>query len=105
MNIIKINQMSNEFKMRKNNVLVSLDGLKSKEDEITESGIIIQTSQNKSDVTDRNCYGVVQAIGTEVTDVKNGDFVFWHITSGVEVEFRDGFFMILDEERILGISK
>lgn len=105
MNIIKINQKSNEFKMLGKNIIVRLEALATNIEEKTESGIIVKTANQKSEITDRNTYGIVEYVGPDVTDIKKGDHVFWHITSGTEVEFRDGIFMILDRERILGCSK
>ena len=105
MNIIRINQKSHEFKMLKNNVLVKLDSLAAKEDTVTQSGIIVETAKNKSQITDRNTYGIIEYVGEDVKGIQKGDHVFWHITSGAEVEFVDGIFMIIDADRILGCSK
>lgn len=105
MNLIEINQNSNEYKMLDDNILVELKELASNEDVVSESGIIIQTANNNSEVTDRNTNGRVVAVGKDVKDIKVDDFVFWHITSGIEVKFRDGYFMVISESRILGCSK
>jgi co-chaperonin GroES (HSP10) len=105
MNIININQLSTEFKMLGDNILVELKELATKKEEKTDSGIIIQTANQKSQITDRNTFGKVANVGPDITDIKVNDFVFWHITSGVEVQFRDGYFMVLHEDAILGCSK
>ena len=105
MNLIKINQESKEFKMNGKNVMVKLEELATNAETKTDSGIIVQMATNKSAVTDRNTFGQVQEVGKDCKEVQKGDFVFWHITSGCEVQFRDGYFMIIDEERLLGCSK
>lgn len=104
MNLIEIPQMSEEFKMTGKNIMVKLEDLEMNKETKTESGIIIARASEKSAITDRNTYGKVVSVGKDVKEIKVNDHVFWHIVSGVEVKFRDGFFMIMEEDRIMGVS-
>jgi co-chaperonin GroES (HSP10) len=73
-----------------------------KEEETTESGLILTLAKEKSVVNDRPTNGVVLSCGPECTIVKPGMEIFWDITRGLDIEFKNGFHMMVSEENIIG---
>lgn len=102
-------QSSKDFKPLNNNILVKPTTTAS-DDEVSELGIIIKLSQNKSIVEDRPTKGIVVSKGPKVKEINTGDEVFWHIASGADIQFLDEGtkgvdFIILREESILGYRR
>ena len=73
-----------------------------KEEEVTECGLILALSKEKSVVNDRPVYGKVISCGDKCTVIKQGMEIFWDVTRGHDIVFKDGEFMILMEETVLG---
>ena len=69
----------------------------------TDSGIFIALRPQTS--VDRPTSGVVLAVGDEITDIKENDFVLWPNTDGLDIEFIDGVFILLRYKSIIGSSK
>lgn len=65
-------------------------------------GIII--SQQKS-VLERPGSGEVIAVGSEIKDIKPGDYVIFPNTQGIDVEFSDGKFLLLKYTDLVGYKK
>jgi len=73
-----------------------------KEEEVTESGLVLTLAKEKSVVTDRPVYGTVLSVGPDAKILKVGMEIFWDVSRGHDLFFKDGEFMILTEDSILG---
>lgn len=73
-----------------------------KEEETTESGLVLSLAKEKSAVIDRPTYGIVLDAGPECTVVKKGMEIYWDMVRGQDLFLRDGEFMLLAEDSILG---
>lgn len=73
-----------------------------KEEEVSESGLVLALSKEKSVVTDRPVYGTVLSVGPATKVLKAGMEIFWDVSRGHDLFFKDGEFMILTEDSILG---
>ena len=73
-----------------------------KEEEKTETGIIFELSKDKSVVNDRPVFGTVLSVGPEAKIIKPGMEIYWDVSRGHDLFFKDGEFMILTEDSILG---
>jgi co-chaperonin GroES (HSP10) len=73
-----------------------------KEEEKTESGLILSLAKDKSVVNDRPTNGIVLSCGPECKVVKQGMEIFWDIIRGQDIEFKNGFHMMLTEDSVLG---
>ena len=69
----------------------------------TESGLVIALRPQTS--VDRPTSGVVLSVGSDITDIKENDFVLWPNTDGLDIEFTDGIFILLRYKSIIGSSK
>lgn len=69
----------------------------------TESGLVIALRPQTS--MDRPTSGVVLSVGSDITDIKENDFVLWPNTDGLDIEFTDGIFILLRYKSIIGSSK
>ena len=99
----QINLNSTEFQPRNEYVLVKPVELETGEKK-TESGLIIAISQNQS-ALDRPSTGEVVAVGSDIEDIKEGNFVLWPETDGIDLEFNDGTFMLLRQASVIGFKK
>lgn len=70
---------------------------------MTPSGLVVALRPQSS--VDRPTSGVVLAVGSDITDIKENDFVLWPNTDGLDIEFTDGIFMLLRYKSIIGSSK
>jgi len=93
---------SSEFKPMDELILVKPESLKN--EEVSESGIVIAINQNQS-VIDRPTSGVVIDFGEAVKSVNLNDMIIWPGTDGIDLEFNDGEFLLLREESIIGTKK
>ena len=73
-----------------------------KEEEVSASGLVISLAKEKSVIHDRPVYGKVISTGSNCKTIKPEMEIFWDITRGQEIQFKDGEFIILQEETILG---
>ena len=105
-------QSSKDFKPLNNNILVKPTTTAS-DDEVSDLGIVIKLSHNKSVVEDRPTKGIVVSKGPKVKELNVNDEVFWHVASGIDIQFYDDNengtkgtdFVILREESILGYRR
>lgn len=103
---IKLN--SNEFQPRAEYILVKPE---LPESEIkTASGIILGTV--KKSPTNRPMSGTVIAVGSAITDIKEGDYVIYPNTDGLDLKFLDSDpaveeaqFVLLRDKSVLGKKK
>lgn len=91
---------STEFAPRKDSILVKYD--KPEQEVKTESGIVVQMHRSS---LERQTYGEVVAVGTDVDWISEGEFVIWAMTDGINLELEDGEFLVLRETSILGKRK
>jgi chaperonin GroES len=70
----------------------------------TESGIVLAIKPQVSSL-DRPSSGTVLAIGRDIEDIKEGDFVLWPNTDGIDLEFTDGVFTLLRYKSVIGSKK
>ena len=71
----------------------------------TDFGLIVE---QKRSVVDRSCSGEVLAIGkkaSEETDIKVGNYAIWVATKGIDIKFKDGKFLLLDYQSLIGYRK
>ena len=99
----QINLDSTEFQPRNEYVLVKPVELETGEKK-TESGLIISITQNQS-ALDRPSTGEVVSVGGDIEDIKEGNFVLWPETDGIDLEFNDGTFMLLRQASVIGFKK
>ncbi|MCK5537176.1 MAG: hypothetical protein KAI79_10130, partial [Bacteroidales bacterium] len=71
---------------------------------LSETGLILDKEQNNS-IINRPTTGVVVTIGPKTETVAVGDTLIWVEEDGMEMEFKDGVFLILRENSILGYKK
>ena len=106
----EIKLKSNEFQPRAEYILIKPE-LPDKDKEVkTQSGIII--GQVKKSVTDRPMSGTVIAVGSTIVDIKEGDYVIYPNTDGLDLKFEDSDplieeaqFVLLREKSVLGKRK
>lgn len=70
----------------------------------SNTGVILDIEQNNS-IIHRPTTGVVITIGPDTKTVAIGDTLIWVEQDGMEMEFKDGVFLILRENSILGYKK
>jgi len=97
----KVQLKSTEFQPKNEYLLIKTEELP--DEEITDSGVIIPL-MNRS-ITERSTCGTVIALGTDIADLEEGDFVLWPNTDGLDMEFTDGKFLLLRYESIIGSKK
>ncbi len=73
-----------------------------KEEEVSASGLVISLAKEKSVIHDRPVFGKVISVGANCKIIRPEMEIFWDITRGQEIEFKNGEFLILQEETILG---
>jgi co-chaperonin GroES (HSP10) len=95
--------LSTEFQPKNEYILVKPQEL-DKGEKKTESGLIIAIQQNTS-ALDRPTSGVVVSVGSDIEDIKEGDFILWPDTDGLDLEFIDGPFMLLRYKSVIGSKK
>ena len=92
---------SNEFQPTEGLVLIK--AIQLKKEETSSSGIIL--SIRKESVVERPTAGEVITIGTECTNAKIGTVVFWDMSSGLDIEFNDGEFILIRDKTIVGTKE
>lgn len=98
-----VNLESTEFQPKNEYILVKPQEL-DKGEKKTESGLIIAIAQNQS-ALDRPTSGTVVSVGKDIEDIKEGDFILWPNTDGLDLEFNDGKFMLLRYKSVIGSRK
>ncbi len=68
----------------------------------TEAGIIIKINQSS---LDRPTSGTVISVGEDIEDIKVDTFVLWPNTDGLDINFVDGDFILLQSKSIIGFKK
>jgi len=95
-----VNIRSDEFQPKNEYLLIKPE---KDSEKTTESGIIIPIG-NKG-ATDRDTSGTVIAVGSDIEDIVEGDFVLWPNTDGLDIEFTDGTYMLMRYKSIIGSKK
>ncbi len=99
----QVNLESTEFQPKNEYLLVRPQELE-KGEKKTESGLIIAIAQNTSSLI-RPTSGYVVAVGKDIEDITEGDFVLWPGTDGLDIEFTDGVFVLLRYKSVIGSKK
>ena len=95
-----VNIGSTEFIPKNEYLLVETEIIGEK---TTASGIVIPDF--KKSVVDRPTSGTVIEVGSDIEDIKPGDFILWPSTDGLDIEFNDGTFMLLRYKSVIGRKK
>lgn len=95
--------LSTEFQPKNEFLLVKPQAAERTEQK-TESGIVLAINPQKSSL-DRPSSGSVIAVGSDIEDIKEGDFVLWPNTDGIDLEFVDGVFTLLRYKSVIGTKK
>lgn len=96
---------STNFEPMQNFIVVELyDSAKDtkKAEEVTDSGLVLSLAKEKSVVNDRPVYGKVQKVGPDCKTIIPGMEIFWDITRGQDISFKNGEYILLYEEAVLG---
>lgn len=97
MNKQRINISSKEFQAKGEYILVRpFETLK---EETTAGGIVLQIEET---VLSRPTFGEVVSLGKEIKDITLGQAVLWPETDGIDLEFNDGYFVLIRERSVLG---
>jgi len=99
----QVSLLSSEFQPKNEYILVKPEELKAQE-KITDSGIVLAIQPKVSSLT-RPTSGPVVAIGKDIEDIKEGDFILWPGTDGLDIEFIDGVFTLLRYKSVIGSKK
>jgi chaperonin GroES len=99
MSVIKdLKTKSTEVKPLQDHILVR----PIEEDNVTESGIILTAGPES--ILDRPTHGEIIAIGPEVKIVKPGDIIYTPLSDGMDMELKDGEFVMYREKSILAVK-
>ena len=91
---------SSEFQAKNEFLLVKPQ--EAPKETVTESGIILALHKSVLDVPTS---GTVINLGQDIKDIKEGDFVMWPNTDGIDIKFNDGEFKLLRYKSIIGSKK
>ena len=80
----------------------STDMQSKKAEEVTESGLVLALAKTKSVVNDRPTNGIILSCGPDCKIVKPGMEIYFEISRGQDLEFKDGFHMMIMENNVLG---
>lgn len=104
----EIKLKSNEFQPRSEYILLRPD--RGEKEVKTQSGIIL--GQVKKSASDRPMSGTVIAVGSTIEDIKEGDYVIYPNTDGLDLKFEDSDplieeaqFVLLREKSVIGRRK
>lgn len=97
----QVNMRSSEFIPNKEYILVKPE---SQIEKTTDGGIIIPLTK-KQNTFNRPTAGQVIAIGVDVDNINDGDFVIWPTTDGLDLEFDDGEFILVRQKSVIGFKK
>lgn len=102
MNKQRIQFKSTEFQPKNEYVLVKPKELE--QEEKSESGIVLSLNSQKSSLI-RPTLGKVISVGADIDDVKEGMYIIWPETDGLDLEFDDGDYMLIRYKSIVGMKK
>lgn len=100
MNTQKVQMLSTDFCPKNEFILVKPAEFERETE--TPAGIIVPLNQTS---TDRPTSGVVVSVGSDIKDIKEGIFVLWPNTDGLDIEMLDGIFILLQYKSIIGSRK
>ena len=92
---MRVNSTSTNFKPLSGAILVEVTPIS----EETVNEIVVSLGPNS--ILDRPTSGIVKRVGDDVKHIIENDEVFWDIADGIDMEFDDGHFMLIREQRIL----
>ena len=72
--------------------------------ELVQDGLVLQMEQNTS-VVDRPTFGKVLSIGPDAEKSYLGKDIIWVEQDGIDIEFKDGEFLVLQQKSVLGTIK
>lgn len=101
MNKQTVSLQSDEFQPKNEYVLVKPEA--QAVEKTTDSGIVIPTPRSSS--LDRPSSGVVVAVGSDIEDISEDDFVLWPDTDGIDLELTDGDYTLIRYKSIIGSKK
>lgn len=96
-NTQKVELLSYEFQPKNEFILVK--PAEHRKEAITPGGLIIPINQSS---LDRPTSGTVIAVGKDIKDIPIGEFILWPNTDGLDIEFMDGEFILLQYKSIIG---
>jgi len=70
--------------------------------ELIQDGLVLQMEQNTS-VVDRPTFGEVIAVGPDADEDYLHKNIIWVEQDGIDIEFQDGEFLVLQQKSVLGI--
>lgn len=100
----QVNLLSSEFQPKNEYILVKPEEFKQQTEKTLASGLILAI-QPKSTLLTRPTSGPVVAVGSDIADIKEGDFILWPGTDGLDLEFIDGIFTLLRYKSVIGSRK
>jgi co-chaperonin GroES (HSP10) len=100
----QVNLLSSEFQPKNEYILVKPEEIKQQTEKTLASGLILAI-QPKSTLLTRPTSGPVVAVGSDIEDIKEGDFILWPGTDGLDLEFIDGIFTLLRYKSVIGSKK
>ena len=96
----KVQIKSSEFQPKNEFILVQPEELQS--EGVTESGIVFVTEHSPSD---RPTSGTVIAVGKDIDDISEGDYIMWPNTDGIDLGFTDDDCVLLRYESVIGTKR
>lgn len=97
----RVEMLSTDFQPKNEYVLVNpAEQLK---EQTLDSGIVIALQPQSS--LDRPTSGTVISVGSDIEDIKEGNFILWPNTDGLDIEFIDGVRILLRYRSIIGSKK
>ena len=76
-----------------------------KEEEVTESGLVLALEKKTVGVNDRPTYGIVLSCGPKCETIIPGMEVFWDLSRGQDMMLKDGEFIMLMEDTVIAYRK
>lgn len=73
-----------------------------KAEEVTDTGLIMSLAKDKSVVNDRPTNGIILSCGPDCKIAEPGMEIYFEVSRGQDLEFKNGFHMMIMEESILG---
>jgi chaperonin GroES len=94
---------STEFQPKNEYILVKPEAVTHGE-KTSDFGIVIAIAAQATS-TERPTSGTVIAVGSDINDIKDGDFILWPNTDGLDIEFDDGDFILLRYKSVIGSKR
>ena len=99
----QINIKSTEFQPKNEYILIKPETL-NKSEKKSESGFIIEATQNTQSFK-RPTAGVVMAVGSDIKDIFENDYIMWPETDGLDIEFLDSEYVLMRYQSVIGTKR